>query len=327
MAKAEVQGQGAGRGDAHAPQSLTAADRLPDTVGLGSNLHFVRRGVARRHAIAHPPTLLALEALDRRRGHGVARHGIERQQPPVGALLNPWLGHVQTGLRQRWQAGEDTGDEDDENAKTHVGARTYESLVIRTRYSTIPDSTSSGSITERVVFSASEKPASLCRRADAVSRAGRAGRGRGRGPRDWPGRRGSAPRARCTTSRTASSVSLPERVRGRSATWTILRGTWLGRGAAADLLSQALLEVVVQTLPWAQPHEQHHPHIVGEALTDDQALDHLVESFDLTVDLGRADAYATRVEGGVGATVNDQAASRRRSAQSPWVQMPGKRWK
>src|SRR3546814_357569 len=80
-----------------------------------------------------------------------------------------------------------------------------------------------------------------------------------------------------------------------------------GRGALADAGPDALLQGLVQRHAVAQADEQNDAHVILPVLADDQALDHLVQRLDLTVDLGGADPDAARVERRVGAPVDDQA--------------------
>jgi hypothetical protein len=82
------------------------------------------------------------------------------------------------------------------------------------------------------------------------------------------------------------------------------------RGVVADGLADAGDQRVVEGKALAQLDEQHHPHVGcitrRPLLADHQGFDHLLELFHLAVDLGGADAHAARVEGRVGAAIDDQ---------------------
>ena len=113
----------------------------------------------------------------------------------------------------------------------------------------------------------------------------------------------------CTTSRTASSVILPDLVRGMSATATIFAGTWRGLAPVRIFCADALFEHrVVERDARAQPHEQHDAHVVVPILADADRLDDLRHLLDLVVDLRRADAHAAGIERRVGAAMDDDAA-------------------
>ena len=64
----------------------------------------------------------------------------------------------------------------------------------------------------------------------------------------------------------------------------------------------------------AQADEQHHTYVAHLArrpiLADDDALDDLVELFDLAVNLGRADAHTGGIERGIRASVDNHAVVR-----------------
>ena len=111
-----------------------------------------------------------------------------------------------------------------------------------------------------------------------------------------------------TTSRTASSVILPDLVRGMSATATILAGTW--RGLAPERILSLIFpsSVGVERYARRQAHEQHDAHIIVPVLADADRLDDLRQLLDLVVDLGGADPYAARIERRIGAAVDDHAA-------------------
>src|SRR5215831_5933331 len=83
-----------------------------------------------------------------------------------------------------------------------------------------------------------------------------------------------------------------------------LGGNVARRGIAANLPLDLVDERLVEIDSVAQAHEEDHANIAQLArrpvLTDDEALDHLVELLDLAVDLRGADAHAARVERGVG---------------------------
>jgi hypothetical protein len=110
----------------------------------------------------------------------------------------------------------------------------------------------------------------------------------------------------CTTSRTAISVILPERVREMSPTWMIFAGT--SRGLCADLPANALLERLVERCALNERHEQHDAHIVLPVLADADRLDHFGNLLDLRIDFRRADAHAGRIERRIGAAIDDHAA-------------------
>ena len=80
------------------------------------------------------------------------------------------------------------------------------------------------------------------------------------------------------------------------------------RGVGADHSANLFAQGVVQRHAITQTHEQHHAHIALPILANDDGLQHLRHLFHLAIDLCGADAYATRVEHGVGAAVDDQAA-------------------
>lgn len=74
------------------------------------------------------------------------------------------------------------------------------------------------------------------------------------------------------------------------------------------LLADALAQGLVQLAARLELDEQHHPLVLLPLLADDDALLYLVELLHIAVDLAGADAHATRVEGGVGAAVEQDAA-------------------
>ena len=78
-------------------------------------------------------------------------------------------------------------------------------------------------------------------------------------------------------------------------------------GSGADLALDALAQPCIERQAWFQDHEQHNPHIVLPVLTDDDALLHLFQLFDLAIDLRGADAHTAGIESCVRATVNNHA--------------------
>src|SRR5438552_4904425 len=86
------------------------------------------------------------------------------------------------------------------------------------------------------------------------------------------------------------------------------------RGVGADLLLDAVDQCLVERDAVAQADEQHHTYVAHLArrpiLADDDALDDLVELFDLAVNLGRADAHTAGIERGIRASVDNHAVVR-----------------
>src|SRR5688572_8899505 len=74
-------------------------------------------------------------------------------------------------------------------------------------------------------------------------------------------------------------------------------------------------ERLVEPLALAQPNEQDDTRIraelTGDILPHHDALDDLRKLLHLPVDLGRADAHATRVEGRVAPSIYDHPPARR----------------
>jgi hypothetical protein len=97
-----------------------------------------------------------------------------------------------------------------------------------------------------------------------------------------------------------------------SSTCTTLAGTWRGvvlsRMVSADPGDQGVVEAALPQLD-----EEHHPHVGVSPgghcwpITRDSTTSELLH---LAVDLGRADAHAARVEGRVGAAVDDRRRGR-----------------
>ena len=85
------------------------------------------------------------------------------------------------------------------------------------------------------------------------------------------------------------------------------RGYVAWRAFGAHGLTNLLAQRVVEFETGLQCDEQNHAHVVVPVLTDDNALDDLVELLDVAIYLSGADAHATGVQRGVGATVNDDA--------------------
>src|SRR5262245_17500972 len=87
-----------------------------------------------------------------------------------------------------------------------------------------------------------------------------------------------------------------------------LRGHVPRRRVLADAYPDPRREHVVERQAVAQLHEQHDAHVVLPLLRNDERLEDLVDLLHLAVDLGRPDAHAARVQDGVGAAVDDEAA-------------------
>ncbi len=83
-----------------------------------------------------------------------------------------------------------------------------------------------------------------------------------------------------------------------------------GGTVLTHLLADALAQGLVQPEAGLELDEQHHPLVLLPLLADDDALLHLVELLHVAVNLAGADAHAPRVEGGVGAAVEEDAAGR-----------------
>ena len=95
-----------------------------------------------------------------------------------------------------------------------------------------------------------------------------------------------------TTSATASSVILPLRVRGMSATAAIARRNVAGRAVLAQRLPDPGSQRVVEPAALGEAHEQHDARVAVPLLPDGDGLEHLGQLLDLAVDLGGADAHA-----------------------------------
>src|SRR3978361_1609653 len=59
-----------------------------------------------------------------------------------------------------------------------------------------------------------------------------------------------------------------------------------------------------------EAHEQHDPLVVAPVLPDYQPFEHLRQLLDLTVDFGRADPHATRIQHRIRAAMDDHAVVR-----------------
>ena len=114
----------------------------------------------------------------------------------------------------------------------------------------------------------------------------------------------------CTTSRTASSLSLLLRVRGQVGHRDDLRGDVARRRTGAHPPPDLGLEVDGQLVARRHDDEAHDPRVALPLLTDDQAVGDAGHGLDLAGDLRGADAHAARVEGRVGAAVDHHAAVR-----------------
>ena len=70
--------------------------------------------------------------------------------------------------------------------------------------------------------------------------------------------------------------------------------------------ANGLAQCVIQRLPVAQDHEQHHPDIILPALTYTNALLNLRQALDLAIDFRGADPHTTGIEYRVRAPLDDQ---------------------
>ncbi len=111
-----------------------------------------------------------------------------------------------------------------------------------------------------------------------------------------------------TISRTASSVILPDLVRGISLHREDHGGHMAGRGAIAHLLLDQGDQLVIQGDARRQPHKENNAHVIVPVLADGQGLKHLGDALDLGIDFSGADAHAAGIERGIGTAMNDEAA-------------------
>ena len=95
------------------------------------------------------------------------------------------------------------------------------------------------------------------------------------------------------------------------------RGHVTRRGSGPDSAADGLDQLVGELAAVAHHDEQDDANIVAHLLTNHDTLEDLVNTFDLAVDLRRADAHAARVERGVGSTVDDVATVCVRVTKSP----------
>ena len=80
----------------------------------------------------------------------------------------------------------------------------------------------------------------------------------------------------------------------------------------ADLRLDPLLQRFVERERLGRSaHEQHDADVALPVLADADRLQHLRDLLDLAVDLGRADPHAARVQDGIRAAVDDDAAMAR----------------
>ncbi len=83
-----------------------------------------------------------------------------------------------------------------------------------------------------------------------------------------------------------------------------------GGAVLAHLLADALAQRLVQLETRLELDEQHNPLVLLPLLADDDALFYFLQLLDVAVNLAGADAHAPRVEGGVGAAVEQDATGR-----------------
>ena len=142
-----------------------------------------------------------------------------------------------------------------------------------------------------------------------VTSAARSGPRTAPAPRDWPAPRVFLTGRPWTMSRTASSVILPDLVRGMSATATILAGTWRG-------LAPVRISVLI-----ALDQRRRRASTPSLSRTNSTTRTSSSQSWPMAsasitsgicstwaIDLGGADAHAAGIERGVGAAVDDDAA-------------------
>src|SRR5690554_6434961 len=77
----------------------------------------------------------------------------------------------------------------------------------------------------------------------------------------------------------------------------------------ADCPADRLFERLIKLEAFLQDDEKDDPHIALIRLSDDDGFDDLGDALALIVDLGRADPDTARIEDGVGASCDDEAAA------------------
>src|SRR5258708_11150886 len=86
----------------------------------------------------------------------------------------------------------------------------------------------------------------------------------------------------------------------------------MGCRVGPDLFTDTIAQIVIEHAVRGESHEEYDPQIratlVGELLSDHQALDDLGKLLDLPIDLRRADSHAAGIERGVAAAVDDESA-------------------
>ena len=78
----------------------------------------------------------------------------------------------------------------------------------------------------------------------------------------------------------------------------------------ADGDRDPLPEPCVKQAPLGQDHEQQHPHVTVPLLSDHQRVRYFLQVLHLAVNLRGTYAHAARIQGGVGAAVDDYTAVR-----------------
>ncbi len=87
-----------------------------------------------------------------------------------------------------------------------------------------------------------------------------------------------------------------------------LRRNVPGRLLLAYPVAQLRPQLLVQGQPFAQTDEKYDTDVAFPLLSDADRFNDLVELFDDTVDLRRADAHAARIKHGVAAAIDDHPA-------------------
>ena len=125
-------------------------------------------------------------------------------------------------------------------------------------------------------------------------------------------------------SRTASSVILPEWVRGMSGTATMRAGTCRGVAPVRILRRIGRLQWRRQTFAPSRRRTNRMTRWSPSQSWPTRPLRAPRGCLDLPVDFGGADAHAARIERGVRPPVDDHAAGSASSAKSPCAQTSGK---
>lgn len=80
------------------------------------------------------------------------------------------------------------------------------------------------------------------------------------------------------------------------------------RGSRSNLRLDLGLKLLCEVKAIAEQHEQYDAYVIVPILADTQGFGDLMQLLDLTVDFGRADPHAARIQGRIRSSMDDNSA-------------------